>query len=443
MSTEHGTSGGGDKAHYKSYKKKYRKLRFKFHQSMKRSDELFKQEQTAKAAVRRILEENTRLLDLLVDLNSSTHIPKERRFNLGSPSCPTPTRFLSPTLLATIPKDEIADEEALLLDPPVNGALQAKVEAMDADTSSTSSDSDNEGDFNAHSRRDRDSDNEDDDMDDDDDREAYLEEIRETNYKRGIPGTPPRYVRDQMKADADRERKEAVEQARMAAEQAKQEAIDSAAAATAATAGVKQEPVDENMEDLDNAEHPPPQTPPRKPISLADIYPAPGHTPPYLRDPSPFLMSLEEEEAFYYNIDENLGGDIPTNLETSPSSKTESDPRNPMSVYCWLRKYQPQVFLQEGEGEKKPRGRGGRKKAGHDGDSGDEVMPTPATAPQSAAKAGGKRRRADTMKGAALEDSMEIDPHTTTPSRGRGGGRGRGGRRREGEPPVKKQRSVA
>lgn len=41
------------------YRKKYRKLRFKFHQSMKRSDELFKQEQTAKAAVRRILEENT------------------------------------------------------------------------------------------------------------------------------------------------------------------------------------------------------------------------------------------------------------------------------------------------------------------------------------------------------------------------------------------------
>lgn len=228
----------------------------------------------------------------------------------------------------------------------------------------------------------------------------------------------------------------------MAAEQAKQEAIDSAAAATAAAAGVKQEPVDETMEDLDNAEHPPPQTPPRKPISLADIYPAPGHTPPYLRDPSPFLMSLEEEEAFYYNIDENLGGEIPTNLETSPSSKTESDPRNPMSVYCWLRKYQPQVFLQEGEGEKKPRGRGGRKKAGHDGDSGDEVMPTPATAPQSAVKTGGKRRRADTMKGAGLEDSMEIDPHATTPSRGRGGGRGRGGRRREGEPPVKKQRRL-
>lgn len=92
MSAELGTSGGGDKAHYKSYKfvtsappppsppvfsqvmpsphcacadpqcadrKKYRKLRFKFDQSMKRSDELFKQDQAAIAGVRRIAEENT------------------------------------------------------------------------------------------------------------------------------------------------------------------------------------------------------------------------------------------------------------------------------------------------------------------------------------------------------------------------------------------------
>lgn len=346
-----------------------------------------------------------------MDLNSSTHIPKSRRFNLGSPSCATPPRFLSPTLLPTIEDAPPEADPLMLPSAPVNGTL-TKLPQMDADTSSTSSSSasDDESRTRTINRSGKayDSGDEDEDMDDDD-REAYLEEIRETNYKRGIPGTPPRYVREKLKADADRERKEAQESARIAAEQA---AIDT----------VKQEPLDDTMEDV--LLHPPPQTPPRKVISLAEIYPLPGRTPPYLRDPSPFLMSLEEEEAFYYNIDENLHGDIPSvpePLSTSPNSKPESDPRNPMSVYCWLRKYQPQVFLQEGEGEKKPRGRGGRKKAGgHEGESGDEgLVPVKA--------ATGKRRRGD--------DEGEV-------SRGRGGGRGRGGRRKEGEPVVKKQRRL-
>lgn len=360
----------------------------------------------------------SRLLDLLVDLNSSTHVPKSRRFNLGSPSRLTPPRFLPPGLLSRIPPAfNPLPLEPLLL----NGAgLTTKLEALDADTSSTSSDSADES-SRARNRKLYDSE---DDMDDDDDREAYLEEIRETNYKRGIPGTPPRFIRDKLKADADRERKEAQEQARLAAE----------AQAAADASGVKQEPTDEPMHD---ALQMPPRTPQRNRVSLDDLYPAPGHTPPYLRDPSPFLMSLEEEEAFYYHIDENLHGDIPVAPEpihTSPSSKIESDPRNPMSVYCWLRKYQPQVFLQEGEGEKKPRGRGGRKKATAEGESGDE-----APAPMTTGKTTGKRRRADT-KG-------EGDPEEhVTPSRGRGGGRGRGGRRKQenhpGEPPVKKQRRL-
>ena len=40
-------------------RKKYKKLRFKFDQVMKRSDELFKQDQIASAAIKRIQEENT------------------------------------------------------------------------------------------------------------------------------------------------------------------------------------------------------------------------------------------------------------------------------------------------------------------------------------------------------------------------------------------------
>lgn len=82
MSTEHAAANGGageDRAHQKSFKcalrsptrkhravltawparRKYRKLRHRFKEVMKKSDELFKQEQLAKAAMRRMQEENT------------------------------------------------------------------------------------------------------------------------------------------------------------------------------------------------------------------------------------------------------------------------------------------------------------------------------------------------------------------------------------------------
>ncbi|PUU80637.1 IEC3 subunit of the Ino80 complex, chromatin re-modelling-domain-containing protein [Tuber borchii] len=404
-------NAGGDKAHYKSYKKKYKKLRFKFDQVMKRSDELFKQDQIASAAIKRIQEENTRLLDLLVDLNSSSHVPKSRRFNIGSPSSATPTRFLSPTLLATMGglDEEIAgladdnDVEPMQLElAPVNGN---NVEAEDQDDNSTDDDDDDETPpIQRHGAKY--SDDEDEDMDDDD-REAYLEEIRESNHRRGIPGTPPRYIRDKLKADAERERKEAEEQAKKAAAEVAANGVNGSAPLV-----LKQEPVDEMPEVLENTY--------RR-----------GATPPYLRNTSPFLMSIEEEEAFYANVDENLGGEIPALPEIihiSPNaSKGEGDPRNPMSVYCWLRKYQPQVFLQETEGERKPgRGRGGgRRRTAVDGDSGDEM-------PSSVKTAGSKRRR--------------VDEGEETPNRGGRGPRGgRGGRRKPtegGEPPVKKQRRL-
>jgi hypothetical protein len=147
-------------------------------------------------------------------------------------------------------------------------------------------------------------------------------------------------------------------------------------------------------------------------------------------------MSLEEEEAFYYNVDENLNGGIPIlpeDMHTSPNASRggEGDPRNPMSVYCWLRKYQPQVFLQETEGEKKSgRGRGGgRRKTAIEGDSGDDMPPVVKVA-------GNKRRRT-----AGGDEAEEPTPQRT----GRGSRGGRGGRRKQaegGEPPVKKQRRL-
>ena len=362
-------------------------------------------------------------------MNSSSHVPKSRRFNIGSPSSATPTRFLSPTLLATMGglDEEIAgladdnDVEPMQLEPaPVNGN---NAEAEDQDDNST--DDDDEDDETPPIQRHgaKYSDDEDEDMDDDD-REAYLEEIRESNHRRGIPGTPPRYIRDKLKADAERERKEAEEQAKKAAAEVAANGVNGSAPLV-----LKQEPVDEMPEGIQ--EPAPPHTPNnRKLLVLENTYRR-GATPPYLRNTSPFLMSIEEEEVFYANVDENLGGEIPALPEIihiSPNaSKGEGDPRNPMSVYCWLRKYQPQVFLQETEGERKPgRGRGGgRRRTAVDGDSGDEM-------PSSVKTAGSKRRR--------------VDEGEETPNRGGRGPRGgRGGRRKPtegGEPPVKKQRRL-
>jgi hypothetical protein len=52
-------NGFSDFLRWVRYRRKYRKLRHKFKEVMKRSDELFKQEQLAKQAIRRMQEENT------------------------------------------------------------------------------------------------------------------------------------------------------------------------------------------------------------------------------------------------------------------------------------------------------------------------------------------------------------------------------------------------
>ncbi|TGZ84327.1 hypothetical protein EX30DRAFT_338858 [Ascodesmis nigricans] len=461
-SHHHSAPTTGSAAHQKSFKRKYRKLRHKFKDVMKQSDELFRQEQLSASALRRMQEENTRILDLLVDLNEIGHMSKDLRFNIGSPSRATPPRFLSPTMLATITGGDLSllqdpddDVEEMDLDATGGAAVlagmqSAGVTGIGADRKSNSSSSDDDSD---------DSDSDSDDgvtkpvnaggqesnynSDDDDDKEAYLEEIREWKYARGEPGTPPRKVREKMRAEAEQERKDAQEHAKKAAEE---QASAAAAAAAAAAAGANEEDTNQvgtlptngtidapntngvavaaTVEDL------------RKSLNVESY--RRGQTPDYLKDPSPFIMSLEEEEEWYNDIHNRYDGHIPpSQYPTSPSLKADGDPRNPMSVYCWLRKNQPQVFLQTDEsGEKKPGGRGrggGRRKAVEQPLDSDDGAST------SAKVTLGKRRWNATANGEELGE-----PPSGTRG-GRGGGRGglslRGGRRKQdGESPMKKQR---
>ncbi|KAI9673677.1 MAG: hypothetical protein M1817_002315 [Caeruleum heppii] len=91
---------------YRSWKKKFRKMKLKFEAKIRESDQLFRDEQKANDTARRLAEENDQLLDLLLDVNSSIHIPPEHRFELRSPTSRTPPLNAVPALeLDTAQKD--------------------------------------------------------------------------------------------------------------------------------------------------------------------------------------------------------------------------------------------------------------------------------------------------------------------------------------------------
>ncbi|KAJ4133421.1 hypothetical protein NW768_005005 [Fusarium equiseti] len=71
------------RAGYKSWKKKYRKMRIVFDQKMHDGEELHKQEDKAAALVKRLAVENDRLLDLLLEINNSPQIPPEKQVEVS------------------------------------------------------------------------------------------------------------------------------------------------------------------------------------------------------------------------------------------------------------------------------------------------------------------------------------------------------------------------
>ncbi|KAI1389523.1 IEC3 subunit of the Ino80 complex, chromatin re-modelling-domain-containing protein [Hypoxylon trugodes] len=68
---------------YKSWKKKYRKMRIKFDQQSQNIETLHKLEQKAMRTAKRLAIENDRIMDLLMDINESPQIPFERRIDLN------------------------------------------------------------------------------------------------------------------------------------------------------------------------------------------------------------------------------------------------------------------------------------------------------------------------------------------------------------------------
>ncbi|KAF7861544.1 hypothetical protein EAF04_008106 [Stromatinia cepivora] len=68
---------------YKSFRKKYRKMRIKFDEAMRQSNSLFMEEQLADETAKRLARDNDRLMDLLLDINNSEQIPANKRIDLS------------------------------------------------------------------------------------------------------------------------------------------------------------------------------------------------------------------------------------------------------------------------------------------------------------------------------------------------------------------------
>ncbi|CCE33968.1 uncharacterized protein CPUR_07896 [Claviceps purpurea 20.1] len=82
------------KSGYKSWKKKYRKMRIVFDQKMQEGEDLHKKEEKASATVKRLAVENDRLLDLLLDINNSPQIPFDKRIDVSLK--PTSSKLVLP-----------------------------------------------------------------------------------------------------------------------------------------------------------------------------------------------------------------------------------------------------------------------------------------------------------------------------------------------------------
>ncbi|KAF3192994.1 hypothetical protein TWF225_010853 [Orbilia oligospora] len=371
------------RASYKSWKKKYRKLRHQFEGVMKRSDELFRQDLVATATIKRITEENNRLLDQLLELNSNPHIKHKHFQDIGSPTSLTPPRMMSPTSLEQFKTKFFMDDpnggETEAPNPPAKTPNEDP-EAMDVDTSTANIP---------------------------DPLQAPEESPSETNPKY----TPNGVVHDPSKP------------------------LTPPSQSTERAVRIRGEL-------------------PEEPEYIR------GSTPPRFRETSPFLNPIEDEELppgtiIHYHQEDgaftapSLPNASPTHNKfpaatnaSIPAATAEEEhhwPRNPMSVYCWLRKYQPQVFLQDNEapGGKERKKKGKRGAAPVEEDEEEHHPPGPASPAELKPKRGGTRMsfagdNSDGKIAGTKRRRAQKDEGDETPERG---SKGKGG----SKPPAAKK----
>ncbi|KAJ9273729.1 hypothetical protein DTO271D3_7426 [Paecilomyces variotii] len=70
---------------YKSFKKKYAKLKVQFELGMRESEALFREQMRIQDLSNRIQEQNDQLLEVLLEFNESLHVPTHLRYDLNVP----------------------------------------------------------------------------------------------------------------------------------------------------------------------------------------------------------------------------------------------------------------------------------------------------------------------------------------------------------------------
>ncbi|KAH8592756.1 IEC3 subunit of the Ino80 complex, chromatin re-modelling-domain-containing protein [Bisporella sp. PMI_857] len=230
---------------YRSFKKKYRKMRIKFDEQMKLSNELFTMEHNAKETARRIALQNDQLMDLLLDVNNSAQIPADKRIDLN---LDIPELSELPALVTT---EELA--ETAKLDTPIGQGIYNEIRAL-------------------------------------------LDEKANTK----AAAKPPKALAHLLAGMPQHATHNAV-------------------------------PNDRQREDFE----------------------------PIEGDSAPFTyLTADQIDDYIYDIDVSLGRTPIAGTHTQ-SSTDSVGLRNPVSVYNWLRRNEPKIFLQDGEGSEKSQGKPG------------------------------------------------------------------------------------
>lgn len=233
------------RATYKSFKKKYRKMRIKFDSKMQESNLLCAKEQQGADTAKRLAQENDQLLEFLLDVNNAPQIPAEKRIELNTE---TPSLSAVPPLISA---DELSD--ASQVNTPNGQAIYNEIRAM---------------------------------MD---------EKVRQ----------------------------------KVITEPSKSLALLMSITPHLSTSNGNALPpaVRENVETLE------------------------GYSAPIS------YLTAEQIDEYLYDVDASLGSVPSANPHASPHQELAL--RNPHSVYNWLRRNEPKIFLQDGEGSEKSMGKPG------------------------------------------------------------------------------------
>lgn len=110
-------------------------------------------------------------------------------------------------------------------------------------------------------------------------------------------------------------------------------------------------------------------------LTTANPLPSPAESPESSKERPIGYLTVKEEEHYLQSIDAFLDGTTTNprlhaagnlgsrNTERTIERERETQLKNSVSVYNWLRRHQPQVFLQDNEPEKPSRATGSRSSA--------------------------------------------------------------------------------